>query len=189
MIAEYHSQHGEDKWIRENLNPVAGGFVEIGSFDGIAASNTLHFEKNGWPGVLVEADPEMALKCSINRKEPTICCSVGIGSVRHFHINMQDRGLSGLERDGHRAILSPVIRLESIMEVACPFPIQLLSIDTEGTELEVWHTIGNYRPYIVIMEYLTPGNPPNDAAIVEQMTKNGYKEVHRTACNIIFTRA
>ncbi len=187
MIAEYHSQHGEDKWIRENLNPPPGLFVEVGAFDGIAASNTLHFEKNGWSGLLVEADPEMAWKCSSNRSSPTICCAVGKGGtiIQPFHINMQDRGLSGLKRSGEKAILSPVLTLEILMGLE----IDLLGIDTEGTELEVWSSRGSHRPSIVIMEYLTIGNPPNDAAIVEQMTKDRYKEVHRTACNLIFTRA
>ncbi len=186
MIAEYHSQHGEDKWIRENLNPPPGLFVEVGAFDGIVASNTLHFEKNGWIGFLAEADPELAAKCSANRASSTICCAVGTGILRLFHINTHDRGLSGLERPGDKAIIAPCVALQNI---GVGLDIDLLSIDTEGTELEVWSTIGIQRPRIVIMEYSTLGLPPNDAAIIERMTIDGYKEVHRTACNIIFTRA
>ncbi len=186
MIEEYHSQYGEDRWIRENLKPRRGAFIEVGAFDGIVASNTLHFEKNGWTGFLIEADPEMAWKCSNNRASPTICCGVGDGRFRLFNINMEDRGLSGFSRPGERIILTPCIRLDAIMDDA---KIDLLSIDTEGTELEIWNTRGGHSPAIVIIEYLTIGNPPNDVAIVEQMTRDGYKEIHRTPCNLIFTRA
>ncbi len=105
--------------------------------------------------------------------------------IREFYINTKDRGLSGFRNPSGKEILVPTFRLETILGG----PIDLLSIDTEGTELEVWSTVGPHRPAIVIMEYLTLGNPPNDAAIIERMTADGYKEVHRTACNLIFTRA
>ncbi len=197
MIAEYHSQYGEDKWIRENLNPPPGLFVEVGAFDGIVASNTLHFEKNNWHGFLVEADPELAGKSLANRIAPTICGAVGLPipvmpphPFRPFHVNTRDRGLSGLKCPGDKTILAPIFPLSAIIDlIPAAVPIGILSIDTEGTELEVWNTRGFRNPTIVIMEYQTCENPPNDAAIVEQMTKDGYKEVHRTACNLIFTRA
>ena len=63
----------------------------------------------------------------------------------------------------------------------------LLSVDTEGTELEVWQSIGKIRPHIVIMEHQTFNEPSQIDAIVMQMTADGYKEVHRTAYNLIFT--
>ncbi len=184
MSEGYYSQELEDKWIVENLRPTISGFAEIGASNGLLGSNTLHFENAGWSGILVEAQPDQAWQCSNNRKSPTVCCAIGRAGIRPFHINLQEGGLSGLEAKGHKTIPVAVIPLEPILNLV-PVPVHLLSIDTEGTELEVWSTRGSHRPRIVIMEYNTCG-VVQDAALVNQMNKDGYREVHRTVCNIIF---
>ena len=101
-----------------------------------------------------------------------------------FYINDEDRGLSGFKSKG-RAIQVLIRKLDWLMNYTA---VDLLSIDTEGTELDVWSSIGNLRPNIVIMEYQTCDQPPQDQAIVERMTTDGYREVHRTPHNIIFIR-
>lgn len=186
-VNNYYSQFGEDRWIEENiLLPAMGIFCEVGAYDGLSGSNTLHFEQLGWSGILVEADPELAARCERNRQAKTFSCAVGSedhGGV--FHVNDSDRGASGFQAKG-RKIIVPVFRLDYLIGT---LPIDLLSIDTEGTELEVWESIGTVRPEIVIMEYRTFDNPPQDAAIVARMEKDGYREVHRTDANLIFKGA
>lgn len=184
---EYHSQCGEDRWIEENLKPSVGTFCEVGAFDGVMSSNTYHFEKLGWTGILVEADPYLAAKCHDNRKAMTWCCASGNPWYGLFHINFSDRGLSGMKAAG-TPIYVPVFPLHLLLSASGMGELDLLSIDTEGTELTVWNTIGDYRPKIVIMEYQTCDQPSNDKAIIERMEVDGYKEVHRTQYNLIFTR-
>jgi hypothetical protein len=56
----YHSEHGQDRWLNENIfkGRRNGVFVEFGALDGIYTSNSLFFERElGWTGVLIEADP------------------------------------------------------------------------------------------------------------------------------------
>jgi len=187
MEPTYHSQHGEDKFIAENLQlPTKGSFVEVGAYDGVLSSNTLHFEQKGWDGLLIEADSKTGHECRNNRKAVTLITAVGTNvGVRPYFINFQDRGLSGLEREGVKTH-TPVQRLDDLIGDYLMNNIDLLSIDTEGTELDVWKSIGDIRPQIVIVEYFTLGLPPNNEAIVRQFTKDGYTEVHRTACNCIF---
>jgi FkbM family methyltransferase len=180
-----YSQAGEDNWIMENLKPPVGTFCEVGAFDGVKSSNTMLFEEAGWTGLCIEADPFNAAICQINRKSPTWCCAVGLGVRGEFCINEQDRGLSGFNRPGRRTMVI-IMRLDLLLNYKAP---DLLSIDTEGTELEVWDSIGELRPKIVIMEYQTCDEPPQDAAIVKRMTADGYTEVHRTKHNIIFQYA
>lgn len=193
-MSAYHSQHGEDKFISEVLKPGIGTFCEVGAYDGVLSSNTLHFEELGWTGILVEADPYLAAKCQENRKAPCWCCAVGLlGVTRTFYVNKADRGISGLRSKTDFSIPVLYPRLDFILRaMAGPINLDrnldLLSIDTEGTELEVWESIGTIRPRIVIMEYRTCGEPPQDVAIVDQMTRDGYKEAHRTLCNLIFVR-
>lgn len=185
---QFFSQFGEDRWIREQLNPPGGSFCEVGAFDGVASSNTLHFEQQGWDGLVIEADPMNAAKCLVTRRAVTWCCAAGLDGYRPFFLNQEDRGQSGLTRPG-KPMPVIVVRLETLIERAGFRHVNLLSIDTEGSELEVWSTIGGVRPEIVIMEYLTADTAPRDKEIVYQMTKDGYKEAYRTQANIIFLLA
>lgn len=182
-----HSQCGEDVWILENLKPDVGTFCEVGAYDGILSSNTLLFEELGWMGLLIEPDPFLAAQCQQNRKAPCFCCACGFKAIsRWFPINKKDRGLSGWNRPGDPI---PVIQipLSELLDHSRCEDVSFLSIDTEGTELEVWQSIGNIRPRIVMLEYQTCDEPPQDKAIVERMAADGYQEVHRTQYNIIFT--
>jgi FkbM family methyltransferase len=183
-----YSQFGEDAWILAHLPlPQSGIFVEVGAYDGIASSNTYGFEQEGWRGVCVEADPEIAQICRKNRRCPVDNYAVGLGSGNHgFYVNARDRGMSGLAvKEYHSVVNVPVAPLGLFLS-AFPEGIDLLSIDTEGTELDVWSTRGSYRPRIVIVEFWTQPNPPRDKEIVDRMTADGYREVHRTTANLIF---
>src|SRR5215467_5134323 len=56
----YHSEHGQDRWLEENVfrGTRNGVFVEFGALDGLDTSNTLFFEREReWSGLLIEANP------------------------------------------------------------------------------------------------------------------------------------
>ena len=58
MEGQFFSQFGEDKWIVDNLHyPLNGVFVDVGASDGISGNNTYFFEKIGWQGLCIDADP------------------------------------------------------------------------------------------------------------------------------------
>lgn len=184
-MSKFYSENGEDRWIEENLKPGAGTFCEVGALDGIQSANTLHFEEIGWTGILVEPNPEMAALCQRNRKAHVWCCAAGLETHGRFMLNVEKPGWSGFKSMGV-PIMVLVRHLDWLLGYKAP---DLLSIDTEGTELDVWESIGTLRPSIVIIEYSTQGLPDNSAAILECMTLDGYKEVHRTKSNLIFSRA
>lgn len=54
---ESYSQAGQDLRLAKIL-PDNGFFVESGAHDGFSGSNSLHFEKKGWKGLLVEPNPD-----------------------------------------------------------------------------------------------------------------------------------
>lgn len=185
---ESHSQHQEDQWIYDNLIlPEKGFFIEVGAHDGISSSNTLAFEKMGWKGFLVEPDPFTYAQCVKNRINATWGCAIGeeVGD-RPFNVNDQDHGLSGFNREG-RVIEAMVMRLDDIWICYGAPHVHLLSIDTEGTELEVWKSRGHMKPDVVIIEHNTLGLPLKDNEILEQFTRDGYALVHKTPINMIFT--
>lgn len=187
----YHSQFGEDQWICEHLTKYMSGpglFCEVGAFDGIQSSNTLHFEEEGWDGVCIEPLPRYARACRENRKcfvfPYAISCNTG---MVNFFMHESDHGRSGLLSEGLRIEVHSE-RLEKLLECVNLEDIDLLSIDTEGTELDVWDSIGNLRPTVVIMEFLTWGRPPRDKEIVQRMKRDGYEEAHRTEANLILVK-
>lgn len=186
----FHSQFGEDQWIAENLKiPDAALFCEVGAFDGIQSSNTLFLEEGKylWSGMLIEPNPKQWELCRRNRpKCVSICCAIGsaIGD-RPFYINEQDEGVSSLIGPG-RQITQWVADLSSLWNSFFLHRPYLLSIDTEGTELDVWNTAHWLRPEIVIVEHLSLPNGSRADEIVRMLNCNGYKEVHRTFANLIF---
>ncbi len=181
------SQCGEDRWILENLRlPVRGTFVEVGAYDGVQSSNTLLFERMGWDGLCIEADPDLVLKCQANRKAMTVrfavTCKTG-DTV--FYVNPDDRGLSGLTRPGN-PIRVTGRRLDAILNSGGIDSVDVLSIDTEGTELDVWNSRGRISARVVIMEHKTCDLPSQAEAIASRMRTDGYRLIHQTTHNQIF---
>jgi FkbM family methyltransferase len=199
-MPNYYSQHGEDRWIVEHLElPEKGVFVEVGAFDGVNLSNTKHFEEKGWTGLCIEADPRSWSKLLQNRT-----CDVYLGAAGH------DRGLkfecndepthSGFGRGGV-GIRVPVLPLNQLLVAHGIEHIDLLSLDTEGTELDVWNSgmfatvparaYSEYRPLpaIVIIEWETHGLPSNETVILEKFQSLPYRLVHRNEGNLIFKRS
>lgn len=191
---ESFSQHQEDLWILENLKlPEKGFFLECGAYDGIKSSNTYLLEQRGWDGLCIEADPLTAAACAKNRKR-TICGALGNSDrFREFVVNEADRGLSVLGKpESATGYLVHEMRLDSLIHQMRLPRFDVLSIDTEGTEADVWKGMGMYRydgtmkPSVVIIEWFTLGHPSNEEAIMDMMQRDGYKVVHKTGCNLIF---
>lgn len=187
-----HSQFGEDAWIvlHAPFDLQHGTFCEVGAFDGIQSSNTLLFEELfGWQGLCLEPDPLSFFRCVDNRKCPCLALSASneLGPVTYY-LNEEDRGQSGLKAKG-KPIRGVAVRLDSILRIFDLQDLTLLSIDTEGTELDVWEGLGELRPNIVIIEYLSGDGVDRSKEIVARLTADGYQQVHRTEANLIFTRA
>lgn len=162
----------------------------MGAYDGVSSSNTKGFEEEGWTGVCVEPDPRQAVLCRSNRNAKTINGAIGIGNFRQlFYVNTLDRGTSGLlQRETEETFEVSVWGLGYLLFNLGIKQVDLLSIDTEGTELDVWGTRMEYDPSIVIVEFWTQPHPPRDKEIVARFNQDGYQEVHRTTANLIFTK-
>jgi FkbM family methyltransferase len=86
---KYHSQIEQDKYFIENILPTwkrsaedAGRFLDVGAYDGVHTSNTLTLEQElGWTGVLIEANPVLAMACQKNRPNSVVHEAVVWSSV------------------------------------------------------------------------------------------------------------
>lgn len=191
------SQYGETRWILDHLAHLLSErprtYVEVGGCDGID-SNTVELEQVGWHGFICEPDPRSAAKASRNRA--CVVYPVAIGSrvgLCNFYINDKVPAWSGLVANSPfvgsvRSIPVQVRRLDAMIRHHGLLHVHVLSIDTEGTELDVWSTRGVFNPDIVIIEYDTIGQLSKSSEIIKRFEQDDYILVHTTKGNHIFIR-
>ncbi|MBI1758965.1 MAG: FkbM family methyltransferase [Actinobacteria bacterium] len=190
----FHSQWGEDRWLVEHLNvPRAGVFVDVGAGDGVHGRNTLHFENLGWSGLCVDADPRnhkplRRRRCAVD----THAISTTPGR-RPFGMYTHKPSWSGLRRGGtdYRAILVECRPLEALLGTWRIDRIDLLSIDVEGTELDVWDSFDHARhqPSVVIVEFDDHHPGRHRRTIQHHLGHDTYRLIHETPANLILQRA
>lgn len=153
-----------DRQIEKHLDFDGGYFVELGANDGRFQSNTLYYEQSrGWRGVLVEPSPDLCRRCRENRSPHdhivnAACVSFGYAekTVRLLYSNAMsvslnvetDIGDPAAHAELGRQFLgpdetvfefqAPARTLNSILlEANAPPRIDFLSLDVEGSEIEV----------------------------------------------------
>lgn len=154
------SQYNQDRIVlQHHNNKKEGYFVEIGASDGILLSNCYLLEKyHGWRGVCIEPIPYKFSQLKKNRS--SLCFDKAIfsksGEVVEFSVHKygshENDGLSGITEflDKHRTqvlqnetrIQVQTLTLNDLLdEVQAPRFIEYLSLDTEGTELEILKSV------------------------------------------------
>lgn len=169
----FHSQFGEDRYIYEHIGlPDKGVFVDVGAGHGIKLSNTYFFEKNGWTGICIDADPyqhELLKKYRTNVEWAAISNEEGEiefsrAYLSDYSSSFKKEKYSGIAKILFKDVIRvPCFKLETILTKHKIGHIDLLSIDVEGTELEVWKSFDyeKHKPKVVIIEFLTFGLPDN----------------------------
>ncbi|MGY6275596.1 FkbM family methyltransferase [Methylomonas sp. MgM2] len=151
------SQLGQDLWVLEKLNYKRNGFfVEFGATDGVLLSNTYLLEKEfDWRGICAEPNPKLFSKLQNNRK--CVCkntCVAGFDNEEREFILADAYGslasYEGCDQHKQKRLayreIGEVIKvttqtLDSFLRVCnAPQEIDYLSIDTEGSELEILET-------------------------------------------------
>jgi FkbM family methyltransferase len=127
-----------------------GYFVDVGAWDGVECSNTHMFEKGlGWDGICVEPGPNAFGKLAKNRKCTSFNCAAWNESgqvldFRETHIGSLST-LEGFGNDWAKAVRADFrpTQVESqtlrdlLAEAKAPPWVDYLSVDTEGSELQV----------------------------------------------------
>lgn len=189
LYSRFFSQFGEDRWIVSNIDLTKKGFfVDVGAADGVTFSNTYYFEKLGWSGICFEPDPRnFELAQNFRKDILPYAVSTKNGTV-DFYLSTVAPDWSGLKDNNHGSEITKVkaVTLGYILEKSKVKNIDLLSIDTEGTELDVWESFDykKYKPKVVIIEYNSQGE--EDDVIIRTFKKLPYKLVHTTYSNYIF---
>lgn len=194
MNDSFYSQFNEDSFLVLNEKlPESGIFIDVGAGDPQLYSNSKHFEQKGWNVVCVEPDPRYYAKLIRERK----CVEkVAIGT-KEGNIDFwiaEDYGLSTTTPVSGIAYESPIkvscITLDRLLQEDEIDHIDVLSVDTEGTELDVLDSLNieRYQPKYIIVEYNTVGIESRENVIRKYFENRPYDVVLKTKANLIFKR-
>lgn len=170
----------------------SGFFVEFGAADGVTLSNTLLLERNfGWNGILAEPavtwheSLSKSRKCKIDFR----CVHSNSGVELPFEettdalFSTQYSYLSNdlhhdLRRDGISYSVESVSLNDLLSYHDAPIDINYMSIDTEGSELEILShfNFSKYKIGIITVEH---NFGDNRTEINRLLLSNGYKQIHR----------
>lgn len=191
--APFHSQWGEDTWLAATFHlPAMGVFVDVGAGDGVHGSNTLYFENLGWQGLCVDADPRN--QTPLNRRGCAVetCAVSNTPGPASFGMYEHRASLSGLNRGGYdyTPITVQCQPLGLLLERWNINQIDLLSIDVEGTEIDVWDSFDNHRhrPGIVIIEFDDRHPDRHRQTLHKHLGVDNYVIIFETPANLIFER-
>ena len=142
----FYGQFGEEKFINTIFPDKTDGIcIEVGAYDGISLSNTLHYEQKGWRVLCIEPIQEAFQKCKQIRKECYQCC-VGENDSDDidftiFHLNDNLCSISSLVPDerlieSHKHLITNVshtkVKVRSLTslldELNFPLNIDFISI-------------------------------------------------------------
>jgi FkbM family methyltransferase len=161
----YYGQMGQDKFLDTSvfLGMRNGVFVDVGAHDGESLSNTYFFEKErGWTGLCVEPIPSVFAKLQ-NLRTRSKCYQVAIDRVEKESMFLLGKGypemfsvltdhlderhslrIQNETRDnGGNTELIPVQtkRLDTLFKEQMITHVNYMSIDVEGAEFGVLHSI------------------------------------------------
>ncbi|CAG7631875.1 unnamed protein product, partial [Allacma fusca] len=129
----YALTEGSVKWpslFTKQLKQIFGNktdrfFIECGANDGEFISNTLHLEKKGWKGLLIEAQPELGQKLrSKNRKAwfANVCLSpyLNISEVIQLEVTHLPEGANAVKTFLEAKETTFIVLFSSALKVKWP---------------------------------------------------------------------
>lgn len=183
------SQIGQDLFALSLLKGKKGGyFVEFGATDGIGLSNSYMLEKHfSWEGILVEPGKNWHTPLIRNRSchIDLRCVSDKTGEFAEFFQSTAPElsTLRGFEKiDTNSRILESSYLVETVSltdlltEYKAPLIIDLLSIDTEGTEFLILNNFNfdDYRFRVIVSEHNFTSNREK---VFNLLTSAGYQRI------------
>lgn len=181
-----YSQFGEDGIIQTLINQLGirtGLFCEFGAWDGSHLSNCRNLLDLGWHGIMIEGDKKKFQKLKSNL-DGNLNVSLVNTFVEVSDFNSLNQILGNNEMfKKHEAL-------------------DILSIDIDGDDLNVWKNFTISRPHIVIIEYnnsipfdLDYVNPlglnhgSSAKSTISHARESGYSLVSATTSNLFFVNS
>jgi FkbM family methyltransferase len=203
----YVSQYGQDKYCHTLFSEKTDGtYVEIGAHNGIKFSNTYIFQQLGWRGMCIEPIPEVYNELCKNRNSNCICIRGCIadfsGEAQFLHVVGHCEMLSGLtqkydprhvnrirmEATANRDTLAlhtvMCYKLNDLLTLYSFFHVDILTIDTEGGELDILRSIDFDTFDIDILCVEDNYDLKND--MCSHLEKHNFNLITTIGCDLIF---
>ena len=188
-LPQSKSQIVQDLWVVFELSAKREGFfVEFGATNGLVNSNTWLLETGyGWSGILAEPNPVWhdALRANRRCAIDTRCVYATTGDTLTF-MAADDPELSGLSVEAdhdHNAARRAegaafdvqTVSLNDLLDAhKAPPVIDYMSVDTEGSELEILRAF-DFERYRVTLFSIEHNFTANEAKIDQLMAEKGYE--------------
>lgn len=190
---------GYDEWVRQSDQVweyfgrrTEGFFIEVGANDPEIGSQTFHLEQQGWSGILVEPQSTLVAQLKARRPQSRVvqaaCTSQeksGQGVIhlpKNAYHGFATTDPAAEEEDVEFDRQEPIslVTLDSILQDTGTPQVDLLSVDTQGTELDVLKgfDLRKHRPRLILLE-------DHVTALYKHryLRSQGYKLVRRTELN------
>lgn len=171
-----------------------GYFADVGANDPQKDSQTWHLEQAGWTGILVEPQPDLAEALRATRtarvfqaacSSPQNASATMVLYVAGPHSSLDPQLVAGAQRQGTIEVVART--LDSLLsEADAPAPIDFLSVDVEGHEIEVLagFDFARWRPRLILLE-----DHVGNLRKHRFMLGAGYRLIRRTGLNAWYVPA
>ena len=156
-----YSQYGEDgliSWLVDRIETNHKICVEFGAWDGQALSNTFNLVRHsGWNALYIEGDEEkfQALRTT---------------AINYPLITPENAFVAAKGANSLSSILA---------KYNIPADFEVLSIDVDGADYDIWEGLQNYQPSIVVIEH-NQSIPPG----IEFVDRNGAGFIGSSATSL-----
>jgi FkbM family methyltransferase len=200
------SQYGEDAVLYSTLYPLANGYYcDVGAYHPESGSNTFKLYMRGWRGLTIEPNPDVAgafrryrpadkhLTMGVAKQASTLTYH----RFRHdkFNTFALDDYRRNLERSGP-PLAVPCLPLAEILAEHAEAPVDFLTVDCEGLDLDVLESNDwdRFRPRVVMVEDFDEFRRRRDghgqvSAIATFLNERGYVSVAQTLFTFIYADA
>jgi FkbM family methyltransferase len=188
-ISASRAQILQDLWVTFELGEKRNGFfVEFGATNGLTNSNTWLLESAlGWTGILAEPNPvwhedlHRNRQCAIDNR----CVYATSGETLSF-VSPEDPELSGVSatagldhfaevRESAQVFDVTTISLDDLLDAhGAPDHIDYMSVDTEGSELDILRDFDFGRRRITLLS-IEHNNTPHELEMERLLTRHGYR--------------
>jgi FkbM family methyltransferase len=196
------SQHGEDRFLLKYFHGRTGIYIDVGASHPFKISSTYLLYRSGWSGLTLEPIPELFRKHKWFRPRDTALNMAAGAKNGVLKFSELSPGVLSTfnEALAHELIDngSAVLKRQYMVEVVTLAEVQrrylenravdLLSIDTEGFEMEVlggidWSLL---RPRLIVCESQSPHGSDLTSEIEKLLVSKGYRRIAEFGCNVIF---
>jgi FkbM family methyltransferase len=189
-----YSQGEEQKHILEHVGET-GRFLDIGAWHAKNLSNTRALYERGWGGVLVEPSPEPFLgllhEYGNDDRIVLVLAAIGDNGLKRFHASADALSTSSEENFKKWQEIGGFYGRYWVQSLEVTFlvdnfgPFDFVSIDTEGTSVEVFRSLlaTRSRPRCICLEH-----DFRNVETLELAKAHGYREVYFSGENQVFAR-